>query len=203
MLLFDRGNQIEYRNVNSLEKTAIRATTSMDVHSTLAMCPVNHLTLLVGSLGTFFSLDHRYKPPKRTFSPIYHQYGMQNICCMKDGSEILVFIAGDRDGVFAYCLKSGALMWHAKDVPGRDNTDDLYATDVATDGRSKIFVCDDGNGCVHVFSPDGAYAGDLIRRGERGLGSPFNISWSDKNKSLLVAHKKDGLVHVSSLKVAM
>ena len=122
---------------------------------------------------------------------------------MKDGSETLVFIAGDRDGVFAYCFQSGALMWHAKDIPGRDNTDDLYATDVATDGRAKIFVCDDGNGCVHVFSPNGTYAGDLIRRGEQGLGSPFKISWSDKNKSLLVAHKKDGLVHVSSVKVSM
>ena len=175
----------------------------MDAPFTLIMCAVNHLTLLVGYHGTFFRLDHRYKPPKRTLSPIYHQYGMQNICCMKDGSETLVFIAADQDGVFAYCLQSGALKWLAKDVPFRDNTNHLYATDVATDGRDKIFVCDDGNGCIHVFSPDGAYVGDLIRRGEQGLGSPFKISWSDKNKSLLVAHKKDGLVHLSSVKVSM
>ena len=62
---------------------------------TLAMCPVNHLTLLVGYHRAFFRLDHRYRPPERTFSQ-----NMQNICCMKDGSETLVFIAGDRDGDF-------------------------------------------------------------------------------------------------------
>ena len=175
----------------------------MNGHFTLVMCSVDHMTLLVGCHGTFFSLNHRYRPPERTFSPIYHEYSLQSMCCMKDGSKTVVFIAGDQYGVFAYCLQSGDLKWHASDVPGRDNTNDLYATDVATDERGKIFVCDDGNGCVHVFSPDGAYAGDLIRRGERGLGSPFKVSWSDKNRSLLVAHKKDGLVHVSSVKVAM
>ena len=169
----------------------------------LVMCPVNHMTLLVGIHGAVFSLDHRYKPPERTFIPIYHDYSMQNMCCAKYRGKTLVFIASGQGGVFAYCLQSGAVKWHVKDVPCSDNTDYLCATDVATDGRDKIFVCDDGNGCVHVFSPDGAYAGDLIRRGEHGLGSPFKISWNDINKSLLVAHKKDGVVHVSSVRVSV
>ena len=111
-------------------------------------------------------------------------------------------IAAGLDGIFAYCLQSGALLWDYCDTIG-DNTDVMSATDVATDGNNKIFVCDDGNGCVHVFSPDGAYVGDLIRKEERGLGLPFKISWNERNKSLLVAHKRDEIVHVSSVKISL
>ena len=178
-----------------------RATTLYD-SSVPYMCPVDNTTLLVGSFDNYFILDHKYSPLQKRITPIYHPHGKQGVCAPKHGGKTLVIIAAGLDGIFAYCLQSGALLWDYCDTVC-DNTDVMSATDVATDGNNKIFVCDDGNGCVHVFSPDGAYVGDLIRKEERGLGLPFKISWNERYKSLLVAHKKDEIVHISSVKISL
>ena len=72
---------------------------------------------------------------------------------------------------------------------------------VTTDGQGHLFVCDDYNDCLQMFSTDGSYLGAVLRQGAQGFGRPFRARWSGDTDSLVVAHVKDENCHISVISV--
>ena len=98
-----------------------------------------------------------------------HSDEFSAMCTVKHGSsELLVAVGqasvevdgGERvqgqNGVFAYNMATCKQEWAScGKPPGMKNR--MKASNVATDGHGRLFVCDQGNKCVHMFSADGKY----------------------------------------------
>ena len=68
---------------------------------------------------------------------------------------------------------------------------------VTTDGQGHVFVTDENNKCIQIFSAGGKYVGVLLKEGQQGLGEPRRVRWNDATSSLVVAHKKDRNIFIS------
>ena len=75
------------------------------------------------------------------------------------------------------------------------------AQGVTTDGRGLLFVCDADRCCVQVYSTDGRCLGVLISEGDSGMGKPMKIHWCERTGSVVIAHLKSSLWHISSVRV--
>ena len=84
-------------------------------------------------------------------------------------------------------------------LPGMEHKINIRA--VTTDGQGHLFVCDDYNDCLQMFSTDGRYLGAVLTQGAQGFGRPLRARWSGDTDSLVVAHVKDENCHISVISV--
>ena len=72
----------------------------------------------------------------------------------------MVVVTGCGDEIFAYDARSGEWKWG---VEGKleGMSEELVAHGVATDGIGHLFVGDQHNKCIQIFSVDGRYMGAL------------------------------------------
>ena len=101
--------------------------------------------------------------------------------------EIVICLYHGLRGIYARSL-ANQLLWNIEGAIDRQQ--EIRCVSVATDGRGHLFVCDEANKCIQLFSTDGLYICRLIGRGEHGLGEPFLVRWCKKTSSLIIAHSK-------------
>ena len=102
----------------------------------------------------------------------------------------IVLVACGIKGFKAYDVKKKQLKWCVSGkLDGLENA--LHVTRITSDGQESIFVCDQGNSCVIVFSFSGEYISTLVKAGEQGVGEPNEILWLKAVSLLIVAHRKD------------
>ena len=115
------------------------------------------------------------------------QYGIEDMCCMKDGDKQLLVVASRYRGLYAYNMGTDQLEWKVEGkLPGLET--EMDACGVTTDGRGHLFVADYnyGNIGIQVFLTAGWY---LIK--DENLGSPARIQWCNETSSLLTAFRKN------------
>ena len=127
--------------------------------------------------------------------PIVHDRKRKvlDMCTLDD----LLVVARESDGVFAYALDGGELKWNVSGkLPGMQL--DIDADRVTADEQGHLFESDGENRCVHVLSArDGIPPGVVARVGEQGVGEPDRVAWHGESASLIVAHEKDEVYHLS------
>ena len=152
-------------------------------------------------------LDCKTKPPKIVKTLSLRETWVNDICVAHDGiktnNNILIgtFGKNPRERLKAFDIGSNTIKWNCDGLPDMEKKFEPYG--VTTDQHGHLFVCDQGNACVQIFSvKDGKYLGPLIKSGEQGLGVPRWIRWSKDKKSLIVSHKKvHGSVNISVLQL--
>ena len=113
-------------------------------------------------------------------------YGM---CCAEfDGKSLLVMACYD-DSVNAYNTDTREMVWSIIGAMPHSEKP-LDARGITADKHGRLFVRDEGNKCIHIFSIDGKYVTTLLREGEQGLGALYKIHWSEELSGLIVAHRK-------------
>ena len=149
-------------------------------------------------------LDCKAEPPRIVKTVSLGERWVQDMCLAhtKEKKLLLGSFGKTPERLKAIDFDSGTVEWtYENNSPGREKNFKPYG--VATDQHGLLFVCDQGNACIQIFSvKDGKYLGPLITRGEPGLGEPKWIRWSKDTKSLIVSHKKDhGEVNISALQL--
>ena len=125
---------------------------------------------------------------------------LEPYCNIEKGEQItdMCFINGNKRETVICCYSglsgiyarnwSNRLLWSVEGAV--DGKKEINCVSVATDGRGHLFVCDEANKCIQLFSRDGLYIGRLIKSGEHGLGVPGLVRWCKKTSSLIIAHSK-------------
>ena len=116
-----------------------------------------------------------------------------------DGKSLLVVACSD-DGVKAYNMDTKELVWSIiGEMPLSEKP--LKALGITADKHGRLFVRDEENKCIHIFSIDGKFVTTLLREGEQGLGELNNICWSKELSGLIVVHRKDDKTWISLVKI--
>ena len=126
-----------------------------------------------------------------------------DLCCtfVKNGNQRLLVTTGGFDGINAHNVGTDKLEWSLKGgISGVE--DEMTAKGVTSDGRGHLFVCDENNKCVHVFTTSGDLVGTVLREGEQGVGRPRLIHCCDGSSSLIVGHIIDEYYCISQIEVA-
>lgn len=128
---------------------------------------------------------------------------VSDMCVAQVGSKyLLVATDGSRygGGVSAYKIKTDELEWSVRGkLEGMKKI--MEACEVTTDGHGHLFLWDSNNKSIQMFSTEGRYLGTVMRKGEQGMGKPFDIQWCKANSSLVVGHKKEGKSSISFIQV--
>ena len=172
----------------------------VDPHSPHAMCAVTSSPSQLLYCDYHTKKIHRapHLPPPTSQGEIPIVYdGEEEVLDMCTSHDLLVVARGE--GVFCYTLDGGELKWRVSGkLPGMEH--EIKAWGVTADEQGCLFVCDVNNKCVHVLSArDGTHLGVVAREGEEGVGEPCNVTWHQESKSLVVAHKKYDVYHLSIL----
>ena len=152
-------------------------------------------------------LDCKTKPPKIMEKTVSLRETWVNDICLAHGgiktnNNVLIGTFGKNPKrLLALDIDSNTIKWTCNRLPDKEENFKPYG--VATDHHGHLFVCDEGNACIQIFSvKDGKYLGSLIKSREQGLGVPRWIRWSKDAKSLIVSHKKvHGSVNISVLQL--
>ena len=122
------------------------------------------------------------------FGSINRSGKIKDICFFKENNkEIVICLYRGLKGIYARNW-SNQLLWSVDGaISGQQ---EIVCVSVATNGHGHLFVCDDGNKCIQLFSTDGLYIGRLVKAGEHGLGEPRLVRWCKKSSSLVIAHTK-------------
>ena len=104
-----------------------------------------------------------------------------------ENKEIAICLYHGHSGIYARSL-ANQLLWNIEGA--FDGQKEIRCVSFATDGRGHLFVCDEANECIQLFTTDGLYICRLIGRGERGLGEPFLVRWCKRTSSLIIAHSQ-------------
>ena len=112
-------------------------------------------------------LDCSSSPCLTRFEKSYRRT-VHDLCSAElEGISLLVTVNGYR-GVKAYNASTGAHVWSMEgEIPFSKN--DLFARSITADEHGRLFVLDDRNKCIHVFSVKGKYVTTLLRKGEQGI----------------------------------
>ena len=65
---------------------------------------------------------------------------------------------------------------------------DISPVGITTDGCRRIFVSDPKSECIRVYDLNDKYKGQVLRKGEQGLGKPGAIRWCNATSSLVISH---------------
>ena len=149
-------------------------------------------------------LNCREDPPRIVKTVSLGERWVQDMCLAhtKEKKLLIGSFGKPPDRLEAIDIDSDKVEWtYENNSPDKDEKFKPYG--VATDQHGLLFVCDQGNACIQIFSvKDGKYLGTLIESGEQGLGELKWIRWSKDTKSLIVSHKKDyGKVNISVLQL--
>ena len=151
-------------------------------------------------------LDCSKSPPEPAEEPgsVHVQHDLVwDLCCafVRNGKQRLLITTGGFDGINGHNAGTDKLEWSLKGgISGVE--DEMTAEGVTSNGRGHLFVCDENNKCVHVFTTSGDLVGTVLREGEQGLGRPRLIHWCDGSSSLIVGHIIDEYYCISQIEVA-
>ena len=176
----------------------------LDIRTRLlsGMCAVtsspSQLLYCDAETGKIHWVDCSTTPPtlREEISTVYYmQKGVRGMCTSHD----LLVVTRGREGVFCYTLDGGELMWKVSGkLPGMRV--EICALGVTADDQGHLFFCNKSNECVHALSAqDGTHLGVVAREGEECVGQPWNVTWHQESKSLVVAHEKQYVYHLSIL----
>ena len=206
--------KIEFREINDLDKVAssyyVRQCRPGRICTSSASSSSSDMLLFV---------DHKQHPreakwldcsksppePAEDAGSVHVQHDIVwDLCCctfMKNSNQRLLITTGGFDGVNAHNTGTDKLEWSVKG--GLSGVgDEMTAEGVTSDGHGHLFVSDENNKCVHVFSISGDHVGTVLHEGEQGLGRPRLIHWCDSSFSLIVAHIIDEQYCLSQVEVA-
>ena len=147
-------------------------------------------------------LECAFSPPKPavgTNMTSTKQGQVWDMCCVQQRQkEVLVTTRGFDGGVYGYNTTTGELEWRMKcKLPGVKK--EISPRGVTTDGRGNIYVCDDSNECIQLFSVDGVYNGSVMKEGKPSLGEPCRIRWCSRTSSMVVAHLTNKYYRISKI----
>ena len=126
---------------------------------------------------------------------IHNKTWMQDMCVARLGDkEVLLGTFGKQPSktIEAVCLQSNGILWSFEGkVPDDAQQYGVQPYGIATDERGHLFVCDQVNASIQMFSvADGRFLGSFPKEGEQGLGKPKWIRCNKINNTLIVVHKE-------------
>ena len=215
--------KIEFREIDSLNKVASsyyvrqcrpgRICTS-SLSSSLSSSSASSISSS-SSKNMLLFVDHKKHPreakwldcgksppePAEDAGSIHVQHAIVwDLCCTENAKQRLLITTGGFDGINAHNTGTDKLEWSVKgELSGVE--DEITAEGVTSDGRGHLFVSDENNKCVHVFSTSGDHVGIVLREGEQGLGRPRLIHWCESSSNLIVAHIIDEQYCISQIEV--
>ena len=135
-----------------------------------------------------------------TSDKVFNTDSVYGICCAEfDGKSLLVMACIDLS-VKAFNMDTKEIAWSIRGwIPLSKKH--LDARGITADKHNRLFVGDEENKCIHIFSIDGKFVTTLLREGEQGLGELNNICWSEELSGLIVVHRKDDNTWISLIKL--
>ena len=125
---------------------------------------------------------------------------VHDMCCAEVEDTPLLVVACGYRGVEAYNITTEELVWDImRSIPLNEKP--IYARGITGDNCGRLFVIDDQNKCIHVFSVIGKYVTTLLRKGERGIGELGKIRWSESLSGLIVVHGKGRHTKINLIKI--
>ena len=122
------------------------------------------------------------------------------MCCAEFEGRSFLFMGCSHNGLETYNTNAGEREWSVQgEIPFSEIN--LDAKHITTDARGHLFVHDEENKCIHIFSLNGKYVMTLLREGEQNLGELHTICWSQELSGLIVAHRKDNKSWISLIKI--
>ena len=123
---------------------------------------------------------------------------VEDICCIEYENEKLLVVADKDEMIHVYNTATGELKWSVKEKQIREERK-FKPRGVAADGRGHLFVSDEVNKCIQMFSmSDGQHLGHFGLQVEQSIG---RIDWRDSTSSLLMVYKKDNEYCISDITV--
>ena len=154
------------------------------------------------SCTDFFGLHelNSSSSPCLTQFEVSYDKTVYDICCAElKGSPLLVTVKG-YIGVTAYNTNTEEEVWSIRNqIPF--SQDNIFARGITADQHGRLFVLDDKNKSIHVFSVNGKYVTTLLRKGEQGIGEMRKIRWSEGLSGLIVVHSNSGNTQISIIKI--
>ena len=151
------------------------------------------------TLYKLHQLDCSSSPSLTPFEVSYRNR-VRDICYAElEGIPLLVTVSGYR-GVTAYNTNTVKELWSIEgEIPFNEKT--LFARGITADEHGRLFVLDDRNKCIHVFSVKGKYVTTLLRKGEQGIAELREIRWSEGLSGLIVVHGYGRNTQISIIKI--
>ena len=148
-------------------------------------------------------LDCSKIPPRVIADSSVHESWVKDTCVAKEnGSKKLVgtFIKLAHK-IQAVNIQSDKIEWSFEEsIPGMKEK--LQPRGVTADDQEHLFVCDEANACIQLFSvSNGSYSGTLLKIGRKGLGIPRGIACCKTSKWLAVGYTKLRSVRVCFVKL--
>ena len=147
-----------------------------------------------------FDLLDSSSPPCLTQFKVSYSKTVYDICCAElKGIPLLVTVKG-YIGVTAYNANTEEEVWCIDgQIPFSEYN--IFARSITADQHGRLFVLDDRNQCIHVFSVKGRYITTLLRKGEQGIAELRKIRWSEGLSGLIVVHRNDRNTQISIVKI--
>ena len=203
---FSSGHQIKFRDVKDLKKILRSHTVAPHVPGVMCTTVAPSILLYVDESKNprdvhWLDLSGTKPKPaagKRVIHP--EQKEVYDMCFAQYGGKQLLIVAADDEGLFVYNSETDKLEWKLSGTPSQTE-DKMLVTGVATDGRGHLFVADDGNKCIQMFSvSDGTHIRCLLKD-ENTLSNPDIIRWCQKTSSLLCLFCRGGKWHMKLINV--
>ena len=181
--------KIEFRDISDLSRIIYSYSTGSLKLEPLCAASPSTLLFVDKSKGPrdVYWLDCSEAEPKLTGKKISTDANfIYEICFTPDKMKPLV-VAASLSSLYAYNAVNNKLEWNCK----------VKSFDVTTDGEYILARTENG---VHTVSRlDGKHLGCLVRNGDQGLGSIYNVQWCNSTSSLIVAHEVNNEYYISSI----
>ena len=116
-----------------------------------------------------------------------------------EDTPLLVLVCGYH-GVEAYNITTEELVWDViRSIPLNEKP--IFARSIDTDNHGRLFVLNEQNKCIHIFSVVGKFITTLLRKGERGVGELRKIRWSESLSGPIVVHGKGRNTKINLIKI--
>ena len=199
---FSRRAEIEFRSINDLNE--VLHIHSVAPHKPGRLCHVAPSILFYENTSDEPREIHSLNCSEDEPAPmgvVVHTNIMadvEDICCTEYKNEKLLVVADKDEMIHVYSTSTWKLKWTVKEKPIREEKK-FKPRGIVADGRGHLFVIDEVNKCIQMFSmSDGQHLGHFGREEEQSIG---RIDWRDSTSSLLVVYKKDNEYCISDISV--
>ena len=204
-MVFRNKKKIEFRDANNLHKVVHSYSVAPHQPWTLCYCTTRSSPSVLMYEDTsknpsaIRALDCSTSPPKPSTTVVHtQQYFLRDMCCVENGEKHLLVTSSYTNRLDAFNTETDELEWS---VNGNVTEEDkeIHPSGVTAGGNGHLFVCDNNNKCVQMFSADGVHVKTLLRQGQQAIGEPLCIRWCDDDDSsvLVVSHAKKKYNHIS------
>ena len=152
-------------------------------------------------------LDCRTLPTQSDFVDVHsnisnvHYYTTQDVSLVnhKDTQFVAICFNG---GISCFNETFNKVLWSIKGaVGGTDQEMNPYG--IATDDKGHVFISDNANSCIHMFTTNGTYIDTILRREEAEMGQIVKVKWCRATQSLVVAHCIEEKIHLTALQLTL